>query len=615
MSHHGSSDSQHIPRKENMFRQLAILLITVIILTSLHGCGSGDSDTTNSAQSNQVVRYAAFGAKIRSLDPMLIQDTMSSAIASQLYDCLYQYHYLKRPYQLIPSIASDMPQISEDRLVYTIKLRDDVTFIDDKCFLNGKGRNVTAKDFIYSWMRIANVKNTSGNWSFLDGKIKGLNEFRKYTKTVEKKDVDYDRPIEGLKALDDHTLQITLVKPWPQIMYILAHLPTAVVSREAVECYDDEFINHPVGTGAFILKTWKRGSKLVLVRNPYFRDEQYPAQGQSGDREKGLLDDAGKRLPLIDRIEVAFIQEDQPYWLTFMRGEIDSGGIPKDSYAQAIKSGRELTDEMKKKGIILQVQDDPTTYWIAFNMTDSVVANNLPLRRAMSMAIDRDDYIDLFLNGRGRPARGPVPPGFDGYNPDLVSLYTVYDVNKAKQLVDEAIQLHGGPIPALTLCMGSTDSTGRQMGQYMARAWEKIGITVNVEYMDWPTLQQKVDNKSAQMFQMGWQGDYPDAENFLFLYHSCNKSPGPNSTNYDNPDFDKLFDKVAVMEESPQRTQLYMQLGQMIVDDVPNIYLIHRTGFTLQHPWLKNYKRHSWGYGLFKYQNVDMDMRKKIVGR
>jgi ABC-type transport system substrate-binding protein len=592
------------------------LLALIVTLLALSGCG--ESGSGGAPTDGQLTTYGAISSKVRGMDPMDIGDTTSSAMASNIFDCLYQYHYLKRPYELVPSLAAEMPTVSEDGLTYTIKLRDDVYFQDDECFTatGGKGRKLVADDIVYSWKRIADIKNVSKNWWIFDGRIKGFDDFREYTKTAaDKKDVDYSRPVEGLVAVDDHTLQVTLVKPWPQVVYMMSHLPTAAVPREAVEHYGEEFINHPVGTGPYRLKEWRHGSKIVLERNPTYREELYPSEGEPGDEAKGLLADAGKPMPLIDRVEISVIEEDQPLWLKFVGGVLDIGGIPKDNFDTAISPNRELTPELQAKGIVLEIYDDPATFWYGLNMEDPVVGKNLPLRQAMNLAIDRQEYLKLFLNNRGTPARGVLPPMLSGYDPDLNSPYTVYDPDLAREKVKEAEKVHGGPLPTIILTMGGTGSTDRQQGEWLKRAYEKVGIKLDVDYMDWPSAQEKVKTKSAQMYAMGWVADIPDAENFMQLFYGPNASPGPNNMNYKNPEADKLYERLSVMENSPERNEIVRQMQQTVVDDLPCVLTVHRVVFLLHYDWLHNYKPHVFGYGLGKYRNVDAELRRERVGR
>jgi len=596
-----------------MKQWIGIFGVAVSAALMLGGCGRGRSDDIDGP--GKKVRYLALGAKVRGLDPGDIGDTTSSAVGSQCYECLYQYSYLKRPYELEPGLAAAMPEISEDRLTYTIRLRPDVRFVDDPCFPGGKGRLLTAHDFVYAWKRIANVKYLSRNWPFLEDKIVGLDEFRQYTQTVASADqVNYSQPVEGLKAVDDHTLRITLKRPCPYFLYTLAHLPSAPMAREAVGFYGDQIQNVTVGTGAFTLKSWKRGSKIVLVRNPNYREEFYPTEGEPGDDEAGLLEDAGKPLPLVDALVYTIIEEDQPLWLSFMKGKIDSAGIPKDFFNQAITPERKLSPELARKGIELVVQEQPDNYWFGFNMEDPVVGKNRPLRRAMSCAWNRQEYIDVFNNGRGYPAKGIFPRMFKEYDPAMENPWTEFNLDRAREQMKEAEAIHGGPI-TVTLSLPGTDTTVRQYGGYFQRSMEKIGLNVVLDYMDWPTFQDKVHHKSVQIFSMGWVADFPDAQNFLFLFYGANVSPGPNNFNYRNPEFDELYSRFDTMDPGPERVELARKLERIVVDDVPCIFSAHRVAFVPYYKYVRNYKPHAFGWGAAKYSDLDLELRKELVGR
>lgn len=590
-----------------------VATLAVVMVVSMSGCGGKDNNGSSGVDDSTLeIRRGALGAKIRGLDPGDIGDVTSSSMASYCYETLYQYHYLKRPYEIIPCLAAEMPTISDDGLVLTIPLRQDVYFFDDECFPGGKGRQVVAGDFIYAWKRVANIKYRSKNWWIFDGRIKGLDEFREYTESAET--VDFDRPVEGLEAVDDFTLRIRLTEPWPQALYMLAHLPTAPMAREAVDHYGEQIINHAVGTGPYVLHEWRRGQRISFRKNPNFREELYPSQGEPEDEARGLLTDAGRPLPLNDGADFQVIEEDQPRWLLFMQGKLDASGIPKDMYAQAITDDRTLTPELKEKGIKLIIQEDPSTFWYGFNMEDPVVGENLPLRRAISVGFNRAEYIDVFTNNRGKPAKGIIPPMYEAFDESWQNPYTQYDTGRARKLLAEARQVAGNDDLEVTLSLPGTDTQMRQMGQYFQRSMEAIGLKADVDYMDWPTFQDKVKTKSVQMFAMGWVGDIPDAENFLQLFYGPNESPGPNNFNYKNEHYDELFGKIRVMQPGPERLKLYRQMEKIVMEDCPVVVLLHGVGFVPYYDWVHNYKPHAFGYGLGKYQRIDVALRSQRRG-
>ncbi|MCK5226216.1 MAG: ABC transporter substrate-binding protein [Planctomycetes bacterium] len=588
-----------------------VLLTVIFILLAVAGC-----DSRSGRDANEVVLYSVLPTKIRGLDPGDIGDVYSSLIAAQSFECLYQYHYLKRPYELIPQLAEGMPDVSDDGLVYTIKLKKGVYFSNDVCFENGKTRELTAEDFVFAWKRIADIKYLSKNWWIFDNKIVGLDEFREYTKTCKKaEDVDYSRYVEGLQTPDDYTLIIKLKKTWPQITYLLAHLPTAPIAKEAVDYYGEDIVSHPVGTGPYILKKWHRGSCIELVRNPNFRGELYPSEGEPDDLEQGFLADAAVQLPMVGRISFMLIEEDQPRWLQFLRGKLDASGIPKDNFNQAIDASKSLTPEMKQHNIHLKTFRDPSTFWLGFNMEDPILGKNKPLREAISYALDRQKYIELFWNGRDEAAYGFIPPLMKAYNPQISKIGKSYNPSKAVQLISEAEKIYGGKLPTLILSTGGTDTLSRQMGQFWQRCFKDVGLDVEIRYMDWPTFQDKVKTKSTQMFGLGWIADYPDAENFLQLFYSKNVSPGTNNFNYSNPDFDRIYEQVAVMPDCPQRTEFYRKAEQIVIEDCPAAFINHRVAYVLHHDWVANYKPHVFQYGLSKYRRIDTAKRAAYKGR
>jgi ABC-type transport system substrate-binding protein len=592
-----------------------VMFVICLLLLLTPGCSQKDDES----RSDEMVLRHRMGTKLQTLDAGNMRGVYSMMVGGQIYETLYVFHFLKRPYVLVPQLADGMPEISEDHLTYTIRIKKGILFQDDECFPDGKGREMTAHDFIFSLKRIANLKYASQNWYSFKDKIVGLDDFREYTKQFKSEfEVDYGQEVQGLKALDDYTIQITLNQPWPQMIEtIFADNMSSPMAREVVEYYGKDIMRHPVGTGAYRLKMWNRGSYIELVKNENWRGELYPSEGEPGDLEAGYLDDAGKPVPFADRLIWRVVEEDQPAWLLFMRGEIDGMGIPKDNFNEAVSlKNREATDEMKDRGVTLKHFDDPSVFWIGFNMRDPVLGENKPLRKALSRAFNREHFIELFLNGRGHVAHGFVAPGLDSYDPEIKKYgYSKYDLQEAKQLLSEAEKIQGGPIPKLTLGMPGTDTFSKQYGQFTQRQFQKIGIELEVNYMDWPTYMAEQNKGQLQLFAAGVSASYPDAIDFLTLFGTKYFAPGGNKFFYSNPDFDALLEKAEVMFPSPERLELYRKMERMVMEEYPAVFTNHRVSYILHHSWYKNYKPHVFSYGVSKYRNIDLADRSTYKRR
>ncbi len=593
-----------------------MVLIFSLFLTLLVGCGKKKGETEKVKK--EMVFYRSLSAKVKGFDTAQASDVASNVVISQIYEPLLQYSYLKRPYQVEPCLAAEMPTVSEGGLTYTFKIKKGVYFQDDPSFTasGGKGRELTAQDFVYSFKRLADFDNQSTGWWIFNGRVKGLDEFRDISRENKGK-TDYALEVEGLKALDRYTFRVKLKEPYPQLLYILTMSYAAAVPREAVEYYGEEFLNHPVGTGPFKLKEWFRSSKIVLVRNPHFREEFYPSAGEEGDRERGLLDDAGKRIPFLDRIEIKIILEDQPMWLEFMSGRLDISGVPKDNFDAAIGADRELTPEMKAKGIKLWKRPLLQIGYISFNMEDPLFRNNKLLRQAISMGYDVSRLITMF-NGRSIPAQGPIPPGIDGYEEGKINPYRQYNLEKAGELLARAGYPQGRKPDGTPLTLKyeapGADITRRQVVELFVDDMSKLGIEVEVIYNTWPAFLGKIRKRQAQIFGLAWIADYPDAENFLQLFYGPNSSPGPNNANFNNAEFNKLYDKIRTMPDSPERTEIYKRMVDILIKETPWIFGTYPLSFTLQYDWFKNFKPHDVGYNLSKYYKIDTELRQNRVG-
>lgn len=554
---------------------------------------------------NTVVR-----ANVKGLDPIYASDVYSNTVVSQIYETLLQYHYLKRPLELQPLLADSLPTVSNDGLIHTFKIRKGVMFHDSEAFPDGKGREITAQDFVYSWKRLMDPSNSSdGAWIF-EGRIAGLDAWRN---GLSKKEATYDSPIEGLQTPDNHTLVIKLTKPFYQLHYVLALGYASVVPKEAVDKYGKEFLNHPVGTGPFTFESWVRNSQIVLLKNPHWLGHTYPTDGETTDEANGFLKDAGKKIPFIDKVVIHEIIEDQPAWLKFQKGELDTLVIPKDNFDSAVVNNQ-LSPEMKKKGIRLEVTVEPDVTYTSFNMLDPLVGKNENLRKAMSYGEDTATAIQKFYNGRAVSAQSPIPPGVDAYDPEFKNPYKEFNVSKAKEFLAKAGFPEGKGLPELVYSTTNT-STAAQMAELFKINMEKIGVKIKIEATSWPQFTEKVRDKKAQIWGIAWLADYPDAENFLQLLYGKNVSPGPNGSNFVDPSFDQLYEKAALLPPGPERTQVYRKMRDIAVEKSPWIPGVHRLGYQMYQGWVDNFKTHSIINGTFKYFKVNLQTQKDLKAK
>ncbi len=550
--------------------------------------------------------YFGSTERIRGFDPITAGDVPTAAAIYKLYEGLLEYEYLVRPYKVRPLLAAEMPQVSADGLTYTFKIKPGVRFHDNPCFPDGQGRELTAADFVYSWKRLADVRNKSTGYWVFEGRIVGLDEFHK--KSMEQA-VSYDEPVAGVQALDRYTFQVRLTEPYPQLLWILTMDYTFAVPREAVERYGEEFLNNPVGTGPFLVKKWKRSYRIEFARNPRYHGDTYPSEGEPGDREAGLLDDAGQPLPLLDSIVQYVISDDSTEWLMFLSGRLAASGIARSNFDAVITGQKELTSALKARGIRLEKSPLMDTTYLGFNMEDPVVGPNQKLRQALCCAIDVEKYC-RFYNDRLMPAKGPIPPKVAGYDPDKPFPYP-FDLERAKQLLTEAGYPDGkdpktGRRLQLTLETGSAaDPEARQANELIASFFAALGVELKISPNNWPEFLKKMERRQVQLYQLIWRIDYPDAENFLMLFYSKNASPGPNHANYSNPEFDRLYEQIRTMQDSPERTAIYRRMADIVVEDAPWIFMTHPLAYGLYQPWLKNFKSHDFPYPNVKFYKVD----------
>ena len=372
-----------------------------------------------------------------------------------------------------------------------------------------------------------------------------------------------------------------------------------------------------------MLTTWVRGSKIVVERHPEYRDVFYPTEGAPGDRERGLLKDAGKKLPFVDIRELICVTEPNPQWMLFLTKQRDYASIPPQVFQAVITPSDDLMNTWKKDGISLQKDPYPGIFWIAFNLEDEVTGKSKSLRQGLHLGFDVEEYIRTVWNGRGKRGLNIIPSTFPGHKEAGRGPYAHVDLAAAKAKIEDAkkeliaagVIGPGDNIPVITLDLPGRDELSRRIAQFIKGEFRKVGVRVKIELNDWPTLQDKIHNKRFQVCTMGWHADYPDAENFLQNFYSPNIESNTNYVSYVNKEFDRLFEESSKYPDVEQRVPLYAKMAQMISEDVPIMLLAEPTSYTLLRPWTHNFKAHPIAYGLGKYTRIDLEARIKAGGR
>ncbi len=593
------------------------LVRTFLLSLTFLGLGLGLVSCTKKENFDGKMLNIAIVSTIKGYDPIYANDRYSANEVARVYEGLLHYNYVKRPFTLVPNLAESLPKVSKDGLVYTFKIKKGITFQDDAAFQEGKGRELIAQDFVYSLKRLADPKLQGLGWWLLQGRIVGLNEWRqKYSELPE---TDYNEEVEGLKAIDKYTLQFTLKEKFPQFLYGLAMPFTFVVAKEVVDKYGKEFLNHPVGTGAFKIEggEFKQNKKIRYVKSPNYRDETFPCDASEEYAEMAKKN-CGKKLPFVDAITVKIMEESQPRWLNFQKGRVDYLTVPKDNFDSAIPDAKNLAPDFKEKGMGLIVSPALDVTYSGFNHDLELFKGNKKLRQAMSLAYDGVTANRLFYSNQAIPAQSIVPPGISGYMNNFENPYrgkgTEEDIAKAKKLLAEAGYPEGKGLPDITYdCPVST--TSFQMAEFFRDQMKKIGINVKVLQNPFPELQRKITRRSIMMYGIAWGADYPDAENFLQLLYGPNKAPGANGSGYDNSEFNRLFKVASIMQDSPERTALYEKMNRMVAEEMPLIYGVHRQTFVVKHGWIKNYVATDFDSGIGKYIDVDEELKTEIMDK
>ncbi|NOZ53709.1 MAG: ABC transporter substrate-binding protein [Gammaproteobacteria bacterium] len=518
-------------------------------------------------------------------------------------------------------------------------------------------RELIANDFVYEIKRLAHPRLYSPIFGLMTEYIVGLKPFGEQLKRADQKlrklqgedaFLDLNKyELEGVEVVDRYTYRIKIQGKYPQFLYWLAMPFFAPIPPEADRFYSQAGMVkknltldwYPVGTGPYMLTENNPNLQMILERNPNFRGEAYPSEGSADDRENGFLSDAGRALPFVDKVVYSLEKENIPRWNKFLQGYYDASGIASDSFDQAISfNGQQeagLSDDMRQKGVKLSTAVGTTTFYMGFNMRDDVVGGDSErarkLRRAIAIAIDYEEQISIFRNGRGIPAQGPVPPGIFGYQEGKQGINPyVYDwvdgkprrksIEEARELLAQAGYANGrdgktGKSLVLYFDTSATGPDAKASLDWLRKQFKKLGIQLLIRSTDYNRFQDKIRKGTAQIFQWGWNADYPDPENFLFLLYGPNAKvdeDGANSANYRNKEFDRLFEKMKNMENSPKRQKIIDKMVNIARRDGPWVWGFHPKQFSLYQSWYGNAKPNLMANNTLKYKTIDPQLRAEL---
>ncbi len=646
------------------------------LVLSVAACGEVWNDPYPSAERGANILYREFVERPKHLDPAQSYASDEAVFTRQIYEPPLQYHYLKRPYQLVPLTATGVPQPKEIEggkyTVYEIRIRPGIRYQPHPAFVTHNHslekrvierlktpydlptgtRELIADDYIYQIKRLAHPRLHSPIFGLMQEYVVGLRELASELKKSDTREGWLDLrqfPLKGVQRVDSHTWRVTLKGRYPQFAYWLAMPFFAPVPWEAEKFFHQPGMAEknftldwwPVGTGPYMLAENDPNSRMVLARNPNFRGEPYPSEGEPGDAAAGLLADAGRTMPFVDKAVFSREKEAIPLWNKFLQGYFDASGIASDNFDQAVRVSvdgeAELTPGMQARGIGLRTSVAATIFYLGANWLDPVVGGQMggepaerarKLRQALAVAVDWEEYLSIFANGRGVVSHGPLAPGIFGWREGAEGVNSVTHewrdgaarrrpLEHAKRLLAQAGYPDGRDAKTGQPLVLYLDTVARGPGDKPRLDWwrkqfARLSIQLEIRETDWNRFQEKVRKGTQQLFIIGWSADYPDPENFMFLLHSPQsraRSQGENAANYANPEFDALFERMRTMPNGPERQRLIDRMTEIYRLDAPWIGGFHPKNFALYHGWVANIKPNEMAENTLKYLRVDPHRR------
>jgi oligopeptide transport system substrate-binding protein len=559
-----------------------------------------------------------FEAAETGFDPAQVSDHYSLEVISSIFEPLLAYDYLARPQKLVPDTTVGLPEISDQGRRFVFKIKPGIYFEDSPVF-GGKRRELTASDYVYSLQRLVDPTGKAP-WDFmLKGKVIGLDEKIEAAKKAGK--FDYDKPIAGLQAIDRYTLQLRLKRPDYNMPYILAAPCTGAVAREVVEHFGNDIDAHPIGTGPYRLRSWKRQTRIVLEASPTYRGATYSPTAGAQDVDQSVLKELeGKTFPRIGIIDIRIIESGQAAWLSFDRGDLDLLTRMSSEYVRVAAPGGVLNKQLKARGVHYFRQPEADITYIQFNMDDPVVGGytlaKIALRRALTMSYNQMKEVWIIRNGEALAAQSPLAPQIVGYDPNFKNVLGRYSPARANAMLDvfgykDCDGDGWRELPdcsPLTITYLTSTSGSRDLEELFQKDAKSIGIRLEIRKMPFPDVVKSRQAGTYQTAGAAWGADYPDAENFMQLLYGPNAGPA-NEARFRLKAFDKLYEEIASHPDSPQRNEQLREMSRLVAVYAPWIVNTNRIFTHLSQSWVSGYKPFPGGMARFMYYDIDMEKR------
>jgi ABC-type transport system substrate-binding protein len=575
------------------------------------------------ARSN-VLRVLSEGAET-GFDPAQVSDLYSNRVTAHIFEALLGYDPIAVPLRAVPLTAEAMPEVSADFKTWTVRLRRGILFADDPVF-KGRPRELVAADYVYAFKRICDPATKSPYYSSLneDG-IVGLDALRQRA-VREKGPFDYRAEVEGLRALDRYTVQFKLAAPRPRFATTLAASFLVGTAREVVEAYGADLMAHPVGTGPYRLKSWRRTSLIELEKNPSFRDVRYQSEpaAEDGEGQAWAKRFNGRRLPLNDGVEIAVVEENQPRWLSFLIGQADFARVPPELANIAAPNGR-IAPNLARQRITLQRYVNCDTALSYFNMEDPVVggytADKVALRRALNLSYDIGKEIRIIRRGNAIAAQAPMSPHTFGYDAAFRTDNSGHDVARAKALLDmygyldrdgDGWREQPDGSPLLLTMATEPQQIYREYNENWQKSATSIGVRMRFETAQWPEHYKAARAGKLQMWFLGGTASVPDAQGDLEQMYS--ESVGQaNLARFIRPEFDAIYRHMLELPDNAERAALFKKASEIVVAYMPYRIHVHRIYNDFSRPWIQGYRQPFFRNQCWQYIEVDGEQRAKAL--